>query len=301
MVQKVEEIQKMNSGKQKRHRKNGSKRTLVTDNCKPTFDEINELIMDYCNQLDFLKTDSFLHKPCVSKQHDNRHLRIFSFLYKVMKILEIPPAQSTHEGVENRGKQVILYRLKREVSFGDDAYEFGEFLQQIMETQAVDIRNSYCVVDHKPKTPAEKKGNKPRRVQGVLFYFITSSKAEAENLVRLMVAFSEPKKMRDLVLNQFPQLLEMQRDDLTEDQDFERSEARQRMVRKEKSMDAFDPEKMAIRKRLCEESNWTQDLVKSQKSMYHFTFTSKSTPKQASVRSLSPVSAKDLTFALAGS
>jgi len=304
--------------KQKRRKRRGkkSKKQKVAEDAskceqEPSFQRLIKLCSD-C--LDFLQTDSFDCKGrTLFPGYDCRHLHIFCMLFKFMYILGIPPAASTPDGVDNRGKQVVLYRCKREISFGQEAYSFGEFVQHIMKTKAVDMQRCYCVVDHKPKAGAEKQGNKSRRVQGVLFYWILASEAEAEKLLQLFVAWCEPKFRRNQIIGLYPELLELQRDSLTPEQDAMRSHRRQTMVRKECSMklrksasqqqrDAHALEDEDIRRNLCEKKRWSDEDLVNQKKMYHFTFTSKRSQVESSKSkgmnpSLSDLpSSKDIEF-----
>jgi len=297
MEQKNNNLGKKKKPKRKRKGKKNKAYTkkvpedALSCNKQPSFELLTKLCSD-C--LDFLKTDSFDSEGrTLFSGYDSRHLQIFCLLFKLMHVLGIPPAESTPDGVDNRGKQVVLYRCKREISFGEEAYRLGEFVNHIMKTKAVDIQRCYSVVDHKPQKTPEKKNNRSRRVQGVLFYWIMSSEAEAEKLLQLFVAWCEPKFRRDQVLGQYPELLEMQQDNLTPEQDFKRSQTRQKMVRKEDSMkpgnfpteqelDAHALQDFAIRKSLCAKKGWSDKDLEDQKKMYHFTFTSKSSQRQAS-------------------
>jgi len=216
---------------------------------------------------------------------------------------------------DQRGLQAIRYRAKRLSSLGREAYAFGLFWKQIVETGSVDFQGAYLVLDHKAEREDTKKtSDSPRKLAGILLYFILSSEEESQKLLKLMVAFCEPKSRRDLVLRQYPQLYQLQLDDLNHAEDLARSKVRQKMVRKYNSMappKEFDyiqvtdkkngvkikkkarqptreqielhaKKERKIRDTLCGENPWTEEIREQQRAMYHLAYALKDEAKTSS-------------------
>jgi len=273
--------------------------------------------------LEFLKSDSFdsVGETEFEGYACTRHLQICCLLFKWSGLEGFNEPQSTrNSGNEVRGKNVIRYRCKRMVALGRQAFQLGRFWRHIMRTGIVDLEGCYFVLDHRAE---DKKKNQDRKLSGVLFYWVLSSEAAAEELLRLFVAWCETKERRNRVFSLYPDLYRLQQDKLTQEEDQERSIIRQKMVRKLNSMapevqykstsvrnksgawvvkktkipptkqQVYDHEReeARIRSMLCGEGRWSQEALDSQKLMYHFTFALKNedeakAPKQK--KSVSP-------------
>jgi len=241
-------------------------------------------------RLEFLKSKSFdcAGKP-FAEYEASRALEIFCIQFKWMYVNGISAAEHNCEGVKNRGNQVVLNRSKRRVSVeGKVAYDFAKLHQDISVTNAVSIERAYCTCDHKSQTHEEKKADKARRTDGLLLYFVTSTPDEAQELLRILMAWGETAVRRNAVFAKYPGLLERQKDSLSPEQDAKRSKARQCMLRKKKSTkpkpgtdetrEQHAEQEEKNRDRLCREAHWDDEDFELQKEMYHFARTSSSNP-----------------------
>lgn len=256
--------------------------------------------------LEFLKIDSMDSRGVTEFKGyaGTRHLMICCVLFKwsgLEGFNEPQNKRNTSDGKDDRGKKVIRYRAKRIASLGQQAFQLGEFWRHIMRTGIVDLEGCYFVRDHKAD---DKKKNQDRKLSGLLFYWIVSSEAGAEELLRLFVAWCETKERRNRVFGLYPELFRLQQDNLTPAQDRERSAIRQQMIRKLNSMAPeaqyesnfvqnksgawilkktkipptkwqvldHEREEARIRNILCGTGRWSQQALDAQKRMYHFTF-----------------------------
>jgi len=275
------------------------------------FQGIQHLVKTCMQCLNFLKQESFDNNGETEfiGYDGTRHLQIFCLLFKFKSLPGFCESQSRRETNESsdRGTKVIRYRCKRMAGFGREAYQFGKFWRHIMETGIIDVEGCYFVRDHKPEDKKDKK-NAMRKLSGVLFYFIQSTAADSEDLLKLFVAWCEPKFRRNRVFAQYPELYNLQADSLTPEEDLRRSEIRQNMVRKLNSMepepryveifvrnkpkktkllptqaeiDEHNELEAAIRETLCGPNRWSDDALQHQKLMYHFTYALKNEDEAA--------------------
>jgi len=183
-----------------------------------------------------------------------------------------------------------------------------------MATGLVDLKGCYFVRDHKAEDK-DKKNNQPRKLSGILFYWILSSAAESEKLLKLFVAWCEPRYRRDQAFRLYPELYKLQLDNLTPEEDRRRSHKRQKMVRKlnsmapepqytctfvknksgvmkqkkkklpptQKELEEHNEQEGKIREILCGKGHWSEEALQHQKLMYHFTFALKNEDQEADV------------------
>merc|ERR1719320_1376592 len=279
------------------------------------FQGIQHLVKTCMQCLNFLKQDSFDNngETEFNGYNGTRHLQIFCLLFKFKSLPGFSDSQSRRDTSENddRGPKVIRYRCKRMAGFGREAYQFGKFWQHIMATGVIDLEGCYFVRDHKPEDKDKK--NATRKLSGVLFYFIQSTAADSEDLLKLFVAWCEPKFRRNRVFAHYPELYNLQLDNLTPEEDLRRSDIRQKMVRKLNSM-APEPRyevtfvrnkpkkkklpptqeeihehnelEAEIRETLCGPNRWSDEALQHQKLMYHFTYALKNEDEAAKVKKI---------------
>jgi len=257
-------------------------------------------LLDECvDCLEFLDSNSFKSNGRVDFNGFGmtRQLQGCCLCFKFMQIPGLFESRSASalRGLYSRGRNVVVWKCKRKVCLGDTGYEFIEFLAQTVSTKSVKVMDAYFIIDHKPQDEKQKSMQLLRHVAGPVFYLIMPDDAEAQKLLRLAIAWAEPRNLRKLVFRDFGELFKLQMDGLNDAQDRARSEKRQEMVRKLKSRKTVPSFKevrkngvqtkelimptpkeaqkeLEIRRVLCTEKIWSQKYLQIQKQMYHISF-----------------------------
>jgi len=254
---------------------------------------IQALTADCMSCLKFVKSDAFdpveplNFNKFLSKA---RALKFNVLLFKILKVQNCKLGENQPRDCAERGAQVVRLRLKRVCNCDRQGFQLVEFLYQIKETNAVEIKSMLVRHDYK----SSQSRSQERKLTGLLVYVNCSTAVEAEKLLQLLFAWGERKEVRDLVFQRYPQLFKKQTDRLTPEEDRARSEDRQEIIRKSDSIprhkDFYDSERNMLRhefvaainddeskrRSLCEvnlsESRWSPDNLACQKAMYHFDF-----------------------------
>jgi len=267
---------------------------------------VQALTEDCFKCLDFLKRDSFDPGNSIDFKGFNNKVRALKFnvlLFKMMKVPDCKLGENLPHDCEERGAHVIRLRLKRVCNCESEGFQLVKLLYQIRITNSVEIKEMLVRHDYKspPRNSSNQNGcSQDRKLTGMLVYVTLSTDLEAEKILQLLFAWGERKEVRNLVFQRYPELCELQTDDLTDEQDRARANERQLIIRKSKSIplyeNIYDSEgnfllrvrlevdaqtdriknDESTRRSLCEvnlsQTRWSDHNLNCQKGMYHFDF-----------------------------